>query len=64
VDAGWRDIDVVQDGLDPLSQGPARSAVDLMDYVHIADGGGRGLGPRRKHRAGAGEFQSGAFAER
>src|SRR5208283_3354499 len=34
VDAGWRDVDVVQDGLGAFPNG-RRSGVRLTDYIHI-----------------------------
>jgi len=34
VDAGWRDVDIVQDGLGAFPKG-RRSAVRLSDYIHI-----------------------------
>jgi tetratricopeptide (TPR) repeat protein len=34
VDAGWRDVDIVQDGLGAFPKG-RRSAVRLGDYIHI-----------------------------
>src|ERR1700678_366844 len=34
VDAGWRDIDIVQTGLGAFPKG-RRSAVRLADYIHI-----------------------------